>query len=96
MTKDPHIICSQQKAAGDAICGQEAKTSGLCLAYMLTVVIQNLDKVITTMVMTFSSLDDLTTSHDVLNMWSLICDPSAWGTWESGMSSFGSPPRGSY
>ena len=37
-----------------------------------------------------------TTPHDVLNLWSPICNNSVWGTWESGMDSFDSPPMCSY
>ena len=40
------------------------------------------DKVITTSTMVITALD----------LWSLICNPSVWGTWRSGMGLFGSPP----
>ena len=37
-----------------------------------------------------------TTPNDVVNLWWPICDHWVWGAWESGISSFGSPPMYSY
>ena len=51
----------------------------------------NVNKVITTLVIRL--LDD---PHDVLNLWSPICDPSVWGMWGQGMGLFDSPPTLSY